>query len=79
MATIITGTQAKMARYALNWTLDDIAERAGVGRITVHRLETESHTAQRHTQRAVRAAYERAGLIFSPCSVSYPVEWDLNV
>lgn len=47
----------------LNWTVRDLAERAGVHRNTVTRIETDA-TAPGHALSAVQAALEAAGVIF---------------
>jgi transcriptional regulator with XRE-family HTH domain len=47
----------------LNWTVRDLAERAGVHRNTVTRVETDA-TAPGHSIAAIRAALESASVIF---------------
>jgi transcriptional regulator with XRE-family HTH domain len=49
----------------LNWTVRDLAERSGVHRNTVTRIETEA-TTPGHPMAAVQAAFETAGVEFIP-------------
>lgn len=53
-----------MARVALKWTTDDLAERAGVGRMTVARFERGDNVASSSVD-AMRAALVEAGADFS--------------
>ena len=52
-----------MARAALGWSVRDAGEHATCGANTVSRFETGTD-ARDSTIRALRAAYEAAGLIF---------------
>jgi len=52
-----------MARAALNWTVRDLASRAGVGINTVTRFEKGSE-ALVSTAEKLRRALEEAGIIF---------------
>lgn len=61
---MITATQSKMARVALNWTTSDLAQNAGVGRATVARLELGQPIAET-TMAKIRGALEAGGAIFS--------------
>ena len=60
---MVTSAQLRAARGLLNWTVRDLAERAGVHRNTVTRIETDA-TAPGHALSAVQAALEAAGVIF---------------
>ena len=60
---MVTSAQLRAARGLLNWTVRDLAERAGVHRNTVTRIETNA-TAPGHALSAVQAALEAAGVIF---------------
>lgn len=60
---MITAKQSRMARVALNWTTSDLAQKAGVGRATVARLELGNAVAQESAEK-VQAAFERSGAIF---------------
>ena len=72
---MMTGKQTRMARAALNWTIDALAQRAAVGRMTIMRLEAGNPVSV-GTVAKVQAAFEAAGAIFSAAddrvSVSVP-------
>nr|WP_243634764.1 helix-turn-helix domain-containing protein [Roseicella frigidaeris] len=53
-----------MARGALGWSLQDLADRAAVGVATVARFETEASRPTRTTLLRLRRTFEEAGLIF---------------
>jgi transcriptional regulator with XRE-family HTH domain len=59
----ISAAQARMARAALEWSLDDVAAASGVSRRTVLRLE-QGESLQTRNVDAIRRAYEAAGLRF---------------
>lgn len=60
---MITAKQSRMARVALNWTTSDLAQKAGVGRATVARLELGNAVAGDSAAK-VQAAFEAAGAAF---------------
>jgi transcriptional regulator with XRE-family HTH domain len=60
---MVTSAQIRAARALLNWTVRDLAERAGVHRNTVSRTETDA-TGPGHATAAIRNALEAAGVIF---------------
>jgi transcriptional regulator with XRE-family HTH domain len=60
---VVTSAQIRAARALLNWTVRDLAERAGVHRNTVTRAETDA-TGPGHATAAIRAAIEAAGVEF---------------
>ena len=60
---MITAKQSRMARVALNWTTSDLAQKAGVGRATVARLELGNAVAEDSAAK-VQAAFEAAGAEF---------------
>ncbi|MEI7775850.1 MAG: helix-turn-helix transcriptional regulator [Verrucomicrobiota bacterium] len=62
---MVTSAQIRAARGLLNWTVRDLAERSGVHRNTVTRLETDS-TGPGYAGEAIRAALEAAGVVFLP-------------
>lgn len=53
-----------MARAALNWSLADLAQAAGVHRNTVSNFETEKFAGDPEKVAAIRSALEAAGVIF---------------
>ena len=59
----MTNAQVRAARGLLNWTMRDLAERAGVHRNTVTRVEDETK-GDGHAISAIRAALEAAGIVF---------------
>ena len=62
---MVISAQIRAARGLLNWTVRDLAERAGVHRNTVTRTETEE-TGPGHAVTAMRRALEEAGVEFIP-------------
>jgi transcriptional regulator with XRE-family HTH domain len=56
--------QCRAARGLLDWSRSDLAQRAGVGAVTVRQLETGSHVPRRATREVVRRALETAGVEF---------------
>jgi len=60
---MVTSAQIRAARGLVNWTVRDLAQRSGVHRNTVTRIETEA-TSPGHSLAAIRAALEAAGVIF---------------
>lgn len=61
---MVTSAQIRAARALLNWTVRDLAERAGVHRNTVTRAETDA-TGPGHATASIRAALEAAGVEFT--------------
>jgi transcriptional regulator with XRE-family HTH domain len=60
---MVTSAQIRAARGLLNLSVRELAERAGVHRNTITRVETEA-TAPGHSLSAIRAALEAAGVEF---------------
>jgi ribosome-binding protein aMBF1 (putative translation factor) len=63
---MITGTQIRSARAALRWSVQHLAEAAGVGTQTIKRFEVVDAIPQSRTQTLldVKAALEAAGIEF---------------
>lgn len=62
---MITPTQSRMARAALRWSIEDLAERAGVGKNTALRFEdAEEGNPRRSSMQAIEAAFRKAGVEF---------------
>ncbi|MGC2409829.1 MAG: helix-turn-helix transcriptional regulator [Methyloceanibacter sp.] len=55
----------RAARGLLNWTVRDLAERAGVHRNTVSNIETGAYAGAPETLEAIRRALEKAGVEFT--------------
>ena len=53
-----------MARAALNWSLEEAAEAAGVSRRTVLRFERDHRDIKPELVQAIRSAFEQAGIRF---------------
>jgi transcriptional regulator with XRE-family HTH domain len=60
---MVTSAQLRAARSLLNWTVRDLAEKAGVHRNTITRAETEA-TAQGHAVAQIVRTLESAGVEF---------------
>ncbi|UFN49040.1 helix-turn-helix domain-containing protein [Roseomonas sp. OT10] len=60
----LTPEQCRAARALLDWTQDQLAERAAVSRSTVRSFEGGQHELQRATGTAIRRALEEAGVSF---------------
>lgn len=60
---MISASQSRMARAALNLGVRDVAEAAGVSTNTITRLERGEELLPR-TVADIRAAFEAAGVIF---------------
>jgi transcriptional regulator with XRE-family HTH domain len=56
--------QSRMARAALQWSLEDAAAAAGVSRRTVLRFENEHRDIQSELIAELRRAFEAAGVRF---------------
>lgn len=61
----MTSAQMRAARGLLNWTVRDLAERAGVHRNTVSNIETGAYAGAPETLEAIRRALEKAGVEFT--------------
>ena len=61
---MITAEQCRAARALLDWGQADLAEKAGVGIVTVRQLEAGSHDARRATLQVIKHALELAGVEF---------------
>lgn len=60
----LTPAQCRAARGLLDWTQDELAERAGVSRGTVRGFEAGHHELRRTSAAEIRAALEAAGVAF---------------
>lgn len=60
----MTPVQLRMARAALRLDIDEIAQKAGVNRQTVMRIEAEVGTPRPATVAALQRALEAAGVRF---------------
>lgn len=63
--------QCRMARAALKWSLERLAEKAGVARITIARFEG-GQSIDAKSLAAIQIAFEREGLEIIPVNASSP-------
>jgi transcriptional regulator with XRE-family HTH domain len=61
---MITSAQCRAARGLLDWSQQELAQKAGVGVVTVRQLEADTHEPRRATLDVVRRALESAGVEF---------------
>jgi transcriptional regulator with XRE-family HTH domain len=61
---VITAAQCRAARGLIAWSQHELAQRAGVGIVTIRQLEAASHEPRRATLDVVRRALEAAGVEF---------------
>jgi transcriptional regulator with XRE-family HTH domain len=61
---MITSAQCRAARGLLDWTQQDLAERARVGIVTVRQVEAGVSEPRRATLEVIRRALEGAGVEF---------------
>ena len=64
MRSMISPAQCRAARGLLDWKQSELAERAGVGIVTVRQFEASSHDPRRATLEVIRRAFESAGIEF---------------
>lgn len=60
---MLTPGQCRAARGLLDWTQEELAERAGVSRSTVRGFESGQHELHRASASVIRAALEAAGVV----------------
>lgn len=61
---MITPEQSRAARGLLGWNQQDLADRAGIGIVTVHQMEAGVTQPRRATLDVIRRAFESAGVEF---------------
>jgi predicted transcriptional regulator len=61
---MISPAQCRAARGLLDWSQQTLAEKAGVGVVTVRQLEAGTHDPRRATLDVVRRCLEAAGVEF---------------
>ena len=61
---MITPAQCRAARGLLDWTQQDLADRAGVGIVTVRQVESGITQPRRATLEVIRRTLEAAGVQF---------------
>ena len=60
----IFAAQVRAARGLLSWSQAELAERCGLSRAVIARVEMDVTDARTSTVRAIRSAFSRAGVIF---------------
>ncbi len=60
----VTSAQVRMARAALNWTVRDLAEAAGLHRNTVNNLEVGRYAGDPKTLELIEQVFTKAGVQF---------------
>jgi predicted transcriptional regulator len=61
---MISPEQCRAARGLLDWSQQELANKAAVGIVTVRQLEAGTHEPRRATLDVVRRAFEKAGVEF---------------
>jgi len=61
---MISPAQCRAARGLLDWSQHELAERAGVGVVTVRQLEAGTHQPRRATLEVVQRCFETGGVEF---------------
>jgi transcriptional regulator with XRE-family HTH domain len=61
---MITAEQCRAARALLDWGQAELAEKSGVGIVTIRQLEAGGHDARRATLQVIKNAFELAGVEF---------------
>jgi predicted transcriptional regulator len=61
---MISSEQCRAARGLLDWSQQELANKAAVGIVTVRQLEAGTHEPRRATLDVVRRAFEKAGVEF---------------
>lgn len=64
--------QCRMARAALDWSLVQLADAAGVDRKTILRFEQGTTTPRDLNLKAIRTAFETAGVTFADGGGVFP-------
>ncbi len=60
----MTPAQCRMARAALDWTLTELSQAAGVGVSTINRFEADQSKPNTSTIDAIQRTLEQAGVVF---------------
>jgi transcriptional regulator with XRE-family HTH domain len=63
LSSMLSPEQCRAARALLDWTQEELAERAGVSRSTVRGFENGQHELHRASTVVIRTALEQAGVV----------------
>ena len=61
---MVTAAQCRAARGLLDWSQQDLADRAGLGIVTIRQIEADITEPRRATLTVLHQAFERAGIEF---------------
>ena len=61
---LISGRQIRGARGLLGWSMEDLAEKAGISRITIRQIEAEDVNPQERTLTSLLTAFDKEGIEF---------------
>jgi len=81
-AETLTPAQCRMARAALQWSVNEAAEAAGVSYRTIVRLENEQRDIKADRVVVIRRSFEAAGVRFIDVGedaggvVPHPLPWE---
>ena len=62
--SMVTAAQCRAARGLLDWSQQDLADRAGLGIVTIRQIEADITEPRRATLTVLKQAFERAGIEF---------------
>jgi transcriptional regulator with XRE-family HTH domain len=63
LLSMLSSEQCRAARALLDWTQEELAERAGISRSTVRGFENGQHELHRASTVVIRTALEQAGVV----------------
>ncbi|MDP9127247.1 MAG: helix-turn-helix domain-containing protein [Pseudomonadota bacterium] len=61
---IVTGRQIRAARGLMGWSMEDLADKAGVTTVTIRHIESESVTPQEKTLSSILSVFDKQGVEF---------------
>jgi len=61
---MVTAAQCRAARGLLDWSQQELADRAGLGIVTIRQIEADITEPRRATLAVLQQAFERAGIEF---------------
>ena len=61
---MVTAAQCRAARGLLDWSQQELADRAGLGIVTIRQIEADITDPRRATLAVLKQAFERAGVEF---------------
>ena len=61
---MVTAAQCRAARGLLDWSQQELADRAGLGIVTIRQIEADITEPRRATLAVLKQAFERAGVEF---------------